>query len=688
MYELFGLFGFLMVLAAPFYFIVIPILLFRLMGRVRTLEEGHTVSAPVTPSPMQQKPRTTPVRAEEPAASLARKVEGKIAPPRPAKTLSLEERVGGKLFQWIGIGALVIALLFFLRWSFENGLIGPVGRTLLGYVFSAGAIALGDRLRSKYGIWSLTFTGGGALGSYIVTSIGLHVYQLFPQPIAMGIFVLTTFVVCLLSGFHASIPLAVFGIVGGFLTPMLVGGDGAMIPLLSYILILDLGILGLAHVRQWRWLNIFGLLGTALYEFVAMFDGTFTRPYALAFIAAFFAIYVLVPYVYNLLKQQKSSATDIMILVGNALFHFGFILGWLDETPGLREQYDAIVSLGFAVIFLLFASEVYRRNRRDTPLVIGSLGITIFFATLMVPLQFGGAWVPLTWSIEGAFLLWTALTLRDVRIQRFGWIVMCLAYVWYFMAPVTFIDAVGTLRERPLLHLPSGMYIFVLWMALLAVYGTFGFGRDDRREQRVVPFILVGMIVLAVSLCSTMFSCELSLYSTAFKCRTSLTNLQALTEAVALIGGGYFILWRAFKQWARFSDEERHQFAVIGIGLQLVTLAYFSREFTKAILTGSLFAGMMQPYQVINVGLSILWALYGTAALIIGIAKHWKPLRIFSLILLLIAIAKLTLIDFFGLGTGPRVIGFTVLGALLVGASFLYQTKKEAVKSILFSPSK
>lgn len=680
-----SLLGPIAILLSVFYLLILPILVFRLMGRVGVLEREKEEEAPVRPVQKTEDRRSEPLRATAPVASIAPKSPRKAVPPSQ-KGKSFEEQVGGRVFQWVGIGALVIALLFFMKWSFESGIIGPTGRTVLGYVFSGAAIIAGDRLRKRYGIWSLAFTGGGALGSYIVTSIALHTYHLFPQPVAIVIYILTTFVVCLLSGYYSSIPLAVFGIAGGFLTPVLVGWQGSVLSLLSYVLVLDVGILALGHVRQWRWLNAFGLIGTGIYQVYAVFDSLkyrgvpdafhFDRSYAFMFIAAFFVIYLLVPYVYNLLKQQKSQPPDLIILLGNALLHFGLILVWLDRTPGLRDNYDALVSLGFAVIFLVFATEVYRRNKNDTPLVLGSLALTVLFATLMIPLQLGGAWVPLAWSVEGAFLLWMAMTLKDIRIQRFAWVVMAAAYVWYFFVPQSVMTPNG-FSHLSTVYQVSGLYLFLGWTALFVGFAFVGLTREDHREQHVVPFILVGIIALVLAFCLNLFMDN----------ESSLTWTQRLLQAAALIGGSYLVLIQASRQWKTLSDDERRAFGFLGVGVQIVTLTYLTTEFVHAVDANLLFTGFDHPYQILNVGISILWAVYGAVALIIGVAKQWKPLRIFSLLLLLIAMAKLTLVDFFGLGTGPRVIGFTVLGGLLVAASFLYQSNKETMKSFLFSSS-
>ncbi len=671
-FSILGDLGPISLLLGLFYFIVTPILLFRLMDRVKKLERN----AQSAPTPQKRAARPQPEEEEKPARAEAKQPQA-VQKSAPAKTdfQSLEEKVGAHWLQWIGTAVLVAALIFFLKWSFDNGLIGPTGRTLIGYILAGCAIIAGDRLRKRYGIWSLTFTGGGALASYIVTWIALHTYHLFPSPVAFAIYILTTAVTCLLAGYYGALPLAAFGIIGGFLTPILTGDEGSTFSLLLYILILDCGIFALGRARQWRMLNALGLMGTAVYEILALDDPAFGMSTALVFIAAFFVIYLLVPLYYNLLKQQKSEGPDLMILIGNALLHFVLVLWWLGKFPGLRESYDAMVSLGLAVIFLIFSGEVYKRNKTDTPLVLGSLSLVVLFTSLAIPLQLGNVWVPLAWSMEGVFLLWIALKLHDPRIQRFAWLVMLAAYFWYLFIPADTSSAnLGMGASIPLLYFTKGFYLFLVWTVMFAVIATLGLLRSDRKEQQTLLFAFVGLAVLAGSFGMNIMGHQ-----------STLTGFQRFIEAAALIGGSYFILLQAGKRWTTLTEEERKMFSILGVAVQIVTLVYLTNEFTRAVDDGRLFANFERPRQVLQVGISILWALYAAAVLVFGAMRNWKPLRVFGLIILIIATAKLTLIDFFSLGTGYRVIGFTILGAVLVAASFLYQHKKETLKSLFGS---
>ncbi|HLD32807.1 MAG TPA: DUF2339 domain-containing protein [Candidatus Peribacteraceae bacterium] len=666
---------YLVILLLLFYLIGIPLWLIALQGKIRRLQERidqHPSTAPpsAVPEPVKQPATPPPPPPLTPRVVAAREAvkepkAEKQVPLKPAK--SFEEQVGGHLFQWLGIGALLIALVVFLKWSFDNGIIGETGRVVLGYMLAAGGMVAGDLLRKKYGVWSLAFTGGGAFASYAVTWVALHAYHLFSPGLAFAIFILTTAVVCLLAGHYRAIALAAFGIIGGLVTPILSNSGGTTVELLSYVLILDAGILALSYFRQWRELNALAFAGTMLWEIYAIPRTDISLSTTLFFAIAFGVIYLIVPAIYNILQKKPSEPGDILMLLGNGIGQFVVILWNIEEASSqLRESYDAGIALVFAALFLVWSVLLYSKNRKDTPLVLSSLSLTVLFASLAIPLQLGTEWTSIAWSIEAAFLLWMSLSLRDVRIQYFAWPVMAAAYLWYLFNP-----------ENPgsgVVFSNAGMWIFLLWAAMLVAVAitALNLPAEERSSQTLLPFVLLGGIVLTLALG---FSLR------PFQPYASVSVLERFLEAAALIGGSYVVLWKARREWPALSGKEREVFTSLGVVVQIVTLAYLTFEFSDAVERKKILTGFGRPRQIMQVGISILWALYGSVTLVVGILRRLKPIRLFSIVILLIAIAKLTLIDFASLGTAARVVGFTVLGILLVAASILYQHYKDTMKS-------
>lgn len=83
--------------------------------------------------------------------------------------------------------------------------------------------------------------------------------------------------------------------------------------------------------------------------------------------------------------------------------------------------------------------------------------------------------------------------------------------------------------------------------------------------------------------------------------------------------------------------------------------------------------------QIIKIGYPILWGVLSFAFLIVGIKKQNKPLRIISLSLLGLTIAKLFLFDIKNVSETGKIIAFILLGVLILIISFVYQKIKKLV---------
>ena len=90
---------------------------------------------------------------ESPGSSRPAYVEPAVLPPytptprnRPAFS---ENFIGGKLLNRIGALIVIFAMAYFLKWSFDNHLIGELGRCVLGLLTGAGLIVAGQIFLKK-----------------------------------------------------------------------------------------------------------------------------------------------------------------------------------------------------------------------------------------------------------------------------------------------------------------------------------------------------------------------------------------------------------------------------------------------------------------------------------------------------------------------------------------------------------
>lgn len=223
--------------------------------------------APSTDAPRASEPFNVDdvIREAATSANAAAAPPARDAGPAAAKP-DLEERLGTRWVVWVGGLTLALGGLFLVRYSIEQGLIGPGVRVLLASLFAAGLLAAGEWTRRKE---TATATGPLPIANIpaILTAAGTVVafgtvyasYALydFLAPasafILLGIVAMCTLAAALLHG----PALAGLGIAAAFVTPVLVSSDKPDFwALYIYLAIVTGAAFALARVRLWRWLAI------------------------------------------------------------------------------------------------------------------------------------------------------------------------------------------------------------------------------------------------------------------------------------------------------------------------------------------------------------------------------------------------------------------------------------------------
>ncbi len=190
-------------------------------------------------------------------------------PPRPAALEIDWER-------WIGVrgaalfGGVVLAMagVFFFRYSIEHGLIPPWLRVALGFAAGSACLASSEWiLRKRYPVTANPIAGAGTVVFYATAWAAHALYGLVGSQASFLLMMLVTATCCALSWRYDTIVIAIIGLVGGFLTPLLLAsGSDNPLGLFGYVLLLDGGLLYLARQRRWPSLALLSLIGTVFYE--------------------------------------------------------------------------------------------------------------------------------------------------------------------------------------------------------------------------------------------------------------------------------------------------------------------------------------------------------------------------------------------------------------------------------------
>ena len=194
-------------------------------------------------------PSPAPAPAPAPAPSYMKQ----NAPLVPAES---QEEQSARWLGRIGAFAVFIGVAFFFKYLFDHDIISPPLRVALGILVGLSVIAVGHWFRAKYQNYSdiLMACGIGVLYLSLYASYGF--YHLLSAEIVFVLMGLVTFFGLILSITGASMGLAVFATLGGFLTPVLLStGENHLASLSIYMIILDLGVFGIALFKKWTVLS-------------------------------------------------------------------------------------------------------------------------------------------------------------------------------------------------------------------------------------------------------------------------------------------------------------------------------------------------------------------------------------------------------------------------------------------------
>jgi len=195
--------------------------------------------------------------------------------PRPTPKINWEQFMGVKGFAWVGGLALFLGVAFFVKYSFDNNLVPPELRVAIGFLTGLGLLVGGVVMsRKNFAALSQTLCATGVVILYAVTFACRSIYHFLSWPDtwwdalpAFGLMVLVTATGFFLAVRLNALVVAILGMLGGFLTPVLINtNQDNPLGLFGYIAILDAGLIFVALNKRWHFLTALAALGTAIMQ--------------------------------------------------------------------------------------------------------------------------------------------------------------------------------------------------------------------------------------------------------------------------------------------------------------------------------------------------------------------------------------------------------------------------------------
>jgi uncharacterized membrane protein len=181
---------------------------------------------------------------------------------------SLEERFGTRWVVWVGGLALALGGVFMVRYSIEQGWIGPGVRVALGWLLAAALAGSGEWLRRRQPVAEAAssianipsiLTAAGTTVAFATVWASYALYGFLAPGAAflmLGIVALAALAAAMLHG----PALAALGLVGAEVTPLLVASNKPDYwALYLYLAVVTAAAFALARLRLWRWLAVAAL---------------------------------------------------------------------------------------------------------------------------------------------------------------------------------------------------------------------------------------------------------------------------------------------------------------------------------------------------------------------------------------------------------------------------------------------
>jgi uncharacterized membrane protein len=533
-----------------------------------------------------------------------------VEPPAPHDERSLESRIGSQWFNRIGILAVLAAAAWFLKLAIDNQWIGPLGRVLIGLVAGAGLIAWSERFRTRgYAAFSYSLKAVGSGILYLSLWAAFSLYHKIDSGVAFAAMIAVTGFNGFLAWVQDAELLALYAIVGGFSTPLLLStGENHEVALFAYLLLLDAAVLVLVALKPWSRLLCAAFAGTVFFftEWSLQYYSQDQFGTTAFFLACFFLIFALAPRLVRLREEDGGSgagwdhlALAVLPLVNAGFGFLGFYL-MLENAGSTAAPWVAVAFAAFYLLLLQFPARGAIYGSVETTSML-HLTIAVVFLTIAIPLKTQGRWLTIGWLAEGAALMWLAARVRGLLLRVLA--VLCLA-----LGLIALVSVNPAASLTPIFNERFGTYLFgiatcafVAWLAMKTL--------SAEEDHHAVPSWR--MIATTAGL--------------------AVNVLILLAVGWEIHAYWWYVQWRG--DWTLMHNYQMYA------------------QFTY----------------------SAFFMLFGAALLTLGFWRRAAFLRWQALLLLAVAIGKVFTVDVSELSQGYRILSFLGLGALLLGVSFVYQ---------------
>jgi uncharacterized membrane protein len=398
-------------------------------------------------------------------------------PASPVRDILNRFLTSGSLLVKTGVVVLFFGVSFLVKYAAEHDLLPIELRLSAAAVGGIAMLGIGWRLRLRRGNYAHVLQGGGIGILYLSTFAALRLYELIPPSFAFAILVAVALLSSILAVLQNARWLAVLGVSGGFLAPVLTSaGEGSHIVLFSYYALLNAGIIGIAWFNAWRILNLIGFAFTFIIG--ALWGYRYYQPEYFAttepFLILNFIMYSAIAVLFAIRREPElKGSLDGTLVFGTPIV--AFALQAMLVGPYQFGLAWSALALGLGYLSLSRILFLWKQPFMRT-LIEAFFAFGVVFCTMAIPLALENRWTSAAWALEGAGILWAGVRQQRRPARGFGMLLL-------FGAGMVFLyDVALPIGTLPVLN------GFFPDCALLAATGLFGAGYLYRNREQVEPW--------------------------------------------------------------------------------------------------------------------------------------------------------------------------------------------------------
>jgi uncharacterized membrane protein len=360
-------------------------------------------------------PARPPVQAVAEPFGISTSPVPPVSEPVPSRTREeWEAFVGGKLLNRIGAVALILGVGFFMKEAFDRNWISEPVRVIIGAVVGLLCLAGAYRTHSRgLKIFAQGLVGAGISILYLSVYASFNFYALVPQWIAFILMSIVTVLSLAQALYYDSLAVALLGLAGGFLTPiMLSTGSNNEVGLFTYLALLNAGLLGML-VRKDSWSVVEPVSFVSTWLLYAAWHSRYYTPDALWLTVFFVVLFWLLYYALDVVRVLRSGENFLILhhvmAVANGVVFFSVLYSLVDQ---FHHPWMGAVTLGIGLIYFATIMAVKLRVQLPMQVMARYIVSAIVLLAAATTIQFHDFTTVIVWSLEALVLFWCGLRWR------------------------------------------------------------------------------------------------------------------------------------------------------------------------------------------------------------------------------------------------------------------------------------